>query len=44
MCDKKSYVNFWCKTPPLPKKLSNGPPKLFFAVFSENTAFFKKNC
>ncbi len=38
----KSYVNFRCKTPSFPKKLSNEPPKHFFTVFSENTAFFEK--
>ncbi len=38
----KSYFNFWGKTPPFPKKLSNVPRKHFFVVFSENTAFFKK--
>ncbi len=27
---------------PLPKKLSNEPPKPFFTVLSENTAFFEK--
>ncbi len=40
----KSYVNFWCKRPPFPKKLLNVPPKQFFTFFfSENTAFFAKN-
>ncbi len=39
-----SYVNFWRKTLPFPKKLSNVFPKQFFTVFLENTLFFRKNC
>ncbi len=38
----KSYVNFWRKTAPFPKKLSNAFSKQFFTVFSENIAFSKK--
>ncbi len=41
---KNRYVHFWGKAPPFPKKLSNVSPKQFFTVFSENTAFFGKNC
>ncbi len=41
MSDKKSYVNFWRKTLPFPKKSSNVFPKQFFTVFSD-TAFFEK--
>ncbi len=37
---KKSYVNFWRKTLPFSKKLSNAPPKNFFTFFSENTVCF----
>ncbi len=39
---KKSYGNFWNKTPPFPKKSSNVLPKQFFTIFSENIAFFEK--
>ncbi len=42
ICNKKSYVNFWGKTPSFPKKFSNVPTKQFFTVFSENTASLKK--
>ncbi len=39
---KNSYANFWGKTPPFSKKLSNVSPKKFFTVVSGNTAFFEK--
>ncbi len=29
---KKSYVNFWCKMPHFPKKLTKVPPKQFCTV------------
>ncbi len=37
-------VNFLYNRPPFLKKLLNVPPKQFFTFFSENTAFFGKNC
>ncbi len=41
---KKGYINFLPKKPPFPKKkkMVNAPPEQFFAVFSENTAVYKK--
>ncbi len=39
---KKSYLNFSGKTLPFSKRPSKMPRKQLFAIFSENTAFFKK--
>ncbi len=41
----KSYVNFWTKRPPFPKKLSNMPPKQFYTFSLKILGFFfRKNC
>ncbi len=44
LCGKRSYINFWGKMTPFPKKWSNVPPKQFFTIFSENTILFFKFC
>ncbi len=40
--DEKGYINFLSKKPSFSEKWSNVPPKLFFAVSSENTVFSEK--